>query len=469
MIAGSAVRSLATGLSRITLTQHGGMMRSLFGVALALVFGTTAVADDWPQWMGPKRDGVWRETGILDAFPSDGPKINWRLPIGGGYAGPAVAAGKVFVTDRQLKEGATVPSDPFARGSIPATERVLCLNEADGQILWHHEYDCPYTVSYPAGPRCTPTVDGDRVYTLGAEGHLFCLNIADGSVVWSKQFQKDFHLKSAPVWGFAAHPLVDGNKLICLVGGEGSTVVAFDKLTGSELWRAADSYSAHGPGYCAPFIIEHNDRRMLLAFHPEGLHALEPETGKVIWFYEWEINNGLTAPMPRLAGDEIFLTTFYDGARMLKLSSDGGGVTDVWKRKGKSERNTDALHSIMPTPWFDGELIFGIDSYGELRGLDARNGDRLWKTYEATSGKSERWANAFLVRQADRFFIPNEKGDLIIARLDREGYHELSRTHLIEPTGSAQQRKVVWSHPAFANKSIVLRNDAEIVSASLAK
>src|SRR5436190_272791 len=152
---------------------QGGPMR-LWHATLCLVlnlgFAFGASADDWPQWMGPKRDGVWRETGIVDSFPKDGPPVRWRVKIGGGYAGPAVAAGRVFVTDRQLKEGASAPADPFKRGSIPASERVLCLNEKDGTEIWKHEYDCPYTVSYPAGPRCTPTVDGDRVYTLGAEG-----------------------------------------------------------------------------------------------------------------------------------------------------------------------------------------------------------------------------------------------------------------------------------------------------------
>lgn len=430
---------------------------------------TPVQADDWPQWMGPQRDGVWRETDIVDAFPSDGPPIRWRVKIGGGYAGPAVANGRVFVTDRQLKPGSEVPADPFKRGAIPATERVLCLNESDGKEVWKHEYDCPYTVSYPAGPRCTPTVDDDRVYTLGAEGNLFCFKAATGDIVWSKDLLKEFHIKTSPLWGFAAHPLVDGNKLICLVGGEGNAVVAFDKMTGKILWHVGDAVTAHGPGYCPPIIINHGGRRILLAFHPEGLHALNPETGEVIWFYDWEINNGLTVPMPRVVGDRIFLTTFYNGAKMLKLSENGSEVSEVWVRKGRSEKNTDAIHSIMPTPWFDGDLIFGIDSYGELRGLDAKNGDRIWTTYEATGGKSERWANAFLVKQGDRFFIPNEKGDLIIAKLDRAGYHEISRTHLLEPTGSAQQRKVVWSHPAFANRNIYLRNDEEIVSASLAK
>jgi outer membrane protein assembly factor BamB len=428
-----------------------------------------AGADDWPQWMGPQRDGVWRESGILETFPEAGPKIRWRTKVGGGYAGPAVAQGRVFITDRSLKEGSADPASPFERGSTPATERVLCLDDADGSIVWKHEYDCPYTVSYPAGPRCTPTVDGDRVYTLGSEGHLFCLGVEKGDVLWSKQFLKDFGLKGSPVWGFAAHPLVDGDRLICLVGGQGTTVVAFNKHTGEELWRAIDSFSAHGPGYCPPQIFEVGGTRQLIVFHPAGVTSLEPGSGKVIWNYDWEIQNGLSVPMPRLSRNELFLTAFYDGSLMLRLNEKGDGVEKVWQRKGRSERNTDALHSIMPTPWFEDGLIFGIDSYGELRCLDATSGDRLWQSYEPTAGKSERWANAFLVRQGDRFFLANEKGDLIIARLDRDGYHELSRAHLIEPTGSAQQRKVVWSHPAFANRNVYLRNDEEIVSASLAK
>lgn len=444
-------------------------MRRWLVPGFLLLVQATSFADDWPQWMGPRRDGVWRETGIIDAFPDGGPPVRWRVKVGGGYAGPAVADGRVFVTDRTLKEGAADPASPFTRGSTPAIERVLCLSDADGSLLWKHEYDCPYTVSYPAGPRCTPTVDGNLVFTLGAEGHLFCLTADGGDVVWSRELLKDFGLQQSPIWGFAAHPLVDSDRLICLVGGPGSTVVAFNKQTGEELWRAVDSFSAHGPGYCPPQIIEFAGQRQLIAFHPAGVTALDPASGKVVWNYEWEIQQGLSVPMPRLSGNELFLTAFYDGSLMLRLNDAGAGVEKVWKRKGRSERNTDALHSIMPTPWFSDGLIFGIDSYGELRCLDATNGDRLWETYAATAGKSERWANAFLIRQGDRFVLANEQGDLILARLDREGYHELSRAHLIEPTGSAQQRKVVWSHPAFANRSVYLRNDEEIVSASLAK
>src|SRR5438105_2086462 len=143
-----------------SLRRHDEVARLLTGAAFA---ASSLRADDWPQWLGPQRDGVWREIGILEKFPAEGPKVRWRAPIGAGYTGPAVANGRVYVMDRQLAQGASNSSNPFARGEIPGTERVLCLKEDDGEILWKHEYDCPYAVSYPAGPRATPTVHDGKV------------------------------------------------------------------------------------------------------------------------------------------------------------------------------------------------------------------------------------------------------------------------------------------------------------------
>ena len=214
----------------------------------SFLLGNALFADDWPQWLGPERDAVWRESGIVEKFPTNGPPVRWRTAIGGGYAGPVVAKGRVYVADRQLAPGASNPADPFGRSQIRGLERVLCLSEADGQLLWKYEYECPYTISYPAGPRVAPMVSGGKVYTLGAEGNLFCLDANKGKVLWSRDFKKDFGIK-APLWGFAGHPLLDGNRLICLVGGQGSTVVAFDKDTGKEIWRAL---SAEEPGYSSP-------------------------------------------------------------------------------------------------------------------------------------------------------------------------------------------------------------------------
>src|SRR5688572_5314156 len=192
----------------------------------SLIISTAGRADDWPQWLGPQRDGVWREEGLIEKFPVTGPPVRWRVPISAGYSGPAVSGGRVFVMDRQLSGKADPPGNAFSRGRIPGNERVVCLNEADGKLLWVHEYDCPYTVSYAAGPRTTPLISEGKVYTLGAEGNLFCLDAATGKEIWARDFKKDFGIPT-PMWGFAAHPLLDGNRLICLAGGDGSVAVAF--------------------------------------------------------------------------------------------------------------------------------------------------------------------------------------------------------------------------------------------------
>ncbi len=429
----------------------------------ALCLAALAAADDWPQWLGPQRDAVWRETGIVERFPASGLKFRWRTPIGAGYSGPAVAAGRVYVMDRQLPTGAAIPGDPFTKALVPGSERVLCLEEATGKILWTHAYDAPYTISYAAGPRCTPLVDGDRVFTLGAEGNLFCLDVASGRPIWSRDFKRDFGAKT-PEWGFAGHPLLVEDRLVCLVGGDGSVAVAFDKHTGKELWRAL---SAREPGYGPPTLIEHRGRRMVIVWHPEAVNALDPATGHVVWTVPFESRYGLTAPTPRLAGDMLFVTAFYNGSLALRLGSREPQV--LWRSPKASEKDTTHLHSIIATPVIEGGHIYGVCGYGQLRCLKLETGERVWETLAATTPEKEtRWGNAFLVKHGDRFLLANERGDLIIARLTPAGYVEISRTRLIEPTNRDPGRPVVWSHPAFANRSVYARNDREIVCASLA-
>lgn len=237
------------------------MQRSVRTLVAALLLGVclnSVRADDWPQWLGPKRDGVWRETGIIEKFPAQGPKVLWRYPIGEGYSGPAVAAGRVFITDRVLDKGTTVPTDPFAKDQlIEGRERIICLDEASGNLLWKYEYVCPYQISYAAGPRTTPAVSNDKVYCLGAMGDLVCLDVKTGSAIWKKKLADEYQMK-VPLWGFAGHPLVDGDRLICLVGGAGSVVVAFNKDTGAEMWKAL---SAKEPGYAPPMIYEFGGKR----------------------------------------------------------------------------------------------------------------------------------------------------------------------------------------------------------------
>jgi outer membrane protein assembly factor BamB len=449
-----------------------GTLRVVGPSAAVLSVGllTAAVrADDWPQWLGPRRDGVWRETGILKRFPPGGPKIRWRTVIGGGYAGPAVAGGRLYVTDRRLSPGAKNPANAFAQNTVSGSERVLCLDEVTGKVLWKHEYDCPYEVSYPAGPRTTPVVHGGKVYTLGTMGDLLCLDTHKGKVIWSKNFPKDYGAR-VPMWGFAASPLLDGDKLICLVGGRGSVVVAFHKDTGKELWRALSTSPRASIGYCPPVIYRAGGKRQLIIWHPEAVNSLDPETGKLYWSKKFTSKADLTAPMPRLAGELLFVTSFYDGGLMLRLDSEKPAATELWRGNNHSElpNRTDTLHSIIPTPVIAGGYIYGVCSYGELRCLKADTGERVWSTFKATSGDGPvRWANAFLIPQGDRYFLFNDKGDLIIARLTPRGYDEVSRARVLKPTNTMTGRSVVWSMPAFADKCMFARNDEELISVDL--
>ncbi len=460
-------------------------MRLLCAFFTLMIVVPLARAEDWPQWLGTKRDGVWRDTGIVDTFPKAGPKVVWRQPVGTGYSGPAVADGKVFVLDLVPADGSKLPASGFAKGArVAGQERLLCLDEKTGKELWNHSYPSEYTISYAAGPRCTPTVDGDLVYSLGAMGNLVCVNTADGKAVWSKNFIKDYDAY-LPVWGFAAHPLVDGDKLICLVGGsDGRLVVAFDKKTGKELW-ATESCSGDF-GYCPPMIYEFGGKRQLIIWHTRGVLGLEPETGKRIWRVDFDAKAALTAPTPRKIGDDqLFITSFYNGSMLLRVKADGAEV--IWRSKAKGEMPnlTTDLSSIMPTPVVSGDHIYGICSYGQLRCIESATGKRVWESMKATRGEltpakvaaqdepanTERWSNAFIIPNGDRYFLFNEQGDLIIAKLTPKGYEEISRTHLIDPTNTmaGMGRLVVWVHPAFANKCVFVRNDKEMICVSLAK
>jgi outer membrane protein assembly factor BamB len=460
------------------------MMRpssACFLTAVAIALAPAARADDWPQWLGPERDGVWRETGILQKLPPGGPKVLWRVPVGGGYSGPAVAGGKVYLTDRALGEGVKNPGDAFSRKPLVGQERVLCFDAASGKKLWDYSYPCTYTISYAAGPRCTPVVLDGKVWSLGSMGDLVCLDAADGRMIWSKNLPNEYDAR-VPMWGYAAHPLIDGDKLITLAGGNGSVAVALDKNTGKERWRALTMPKAAQPpnheiGYCPPVIFQVGKTRQLIIWHSDSANGLDPETGKVYWSVPILSNASMTIPTPRLSGDRLYLTCFYGGSTLIKLDpEDPTSAKVMWKSNLKRSgpelaKNTDKLHCVMDTPFIKDGYIYGVCSYGQLRCIRLEDGSRVWEDLRATGSvkePTERWANAFLIPNGDHVFLPNEKGDLIIARLSPKGYEEIGRTHLLEPTGNAMGRPVVWSHPAFANRSMYARNDKELICVSLA-
>jgi outer membrane protein assembly factor BamB len=425
-----------------------------------LVAGVIVHADDWPEFRGKGRRGVWAETGILEAFPPGGLKVLWRTPIRAGYAGPAVAAGRVFVTD-------------FAEsGRLRGNERALALDEKTGKILWTHQWPVAYgalSYNWAIGPRATPTVDAERVYVLGATGMLFCLDAATGRILWQKDFVKDYGTE-LPTWGITGAPLVDGERLIALVGGQpDAKVVAFDKMTGREIWRALPSTSE--PGYVQPIIIDAGGTRQLIIWHPTALASLDPVTGKQFWELPMEVGYGMTVATPVLSGRRLLVTSFYNGSMMVELDEKTPAARVLWKGTSDNEIQTDGLHATINTPIIQGDHVYGICSYGQFRCLKASTGDRVWETQAVTKERA-RWASGLMVQNGDRVFINNDRGELIIAKLTPSGFHEISRTALIKPTSPPGNRRelttVNWSHPAYANRNIYARNDEEIIAASLA-
>ena len=452
-------------------------------LVLAATIGLTRLsANDWPQWRGAERLGIWTETGIVETFPDEGLTVTWRQPVHGGFSGPAVANGRVFLLDYMETPGSR---------TMDGTERILALSEETGDVLWTHEWPTTYRMlmfTYANGPRATPTVDGDRVYIVGATGMLFCFAVETGEVLWQKDSVAEYDT-NIPVWGTSSAPLVDGDLVIYLLGGEpDALVVAFDKLTGDEIWRALPSQTEMG--YAQPLIIQAGGVRQLIIWHPRALTSLDPETGEVYWEEPFDVGASMTVADAVQSGSYLFVSGFYSGSMMMRLDSDRPGATALWKedgsnrelRSGVEVRETSGLHSVMTTPLVVGEHIYGIGSHGEVRGLDASTGKRIWEAEGLTT--RNRWGSAFMVKHEDRYFVYNENGDLIIVQFSPEGYVELDRTHLLNPTsrsgyGGARagtsrrqshgnsDRLVVWAHPAYANRHMVLRNDEEIIRVSL--
>ena len=450
---------------RVMNPQTPTLVRCLALAGCVLLMAPVAFANDWPEWRGTGRAGVWSETGIVQELPAE-LKVKWRVPVNSGFSGPAVVDGRVFITDWA--------EDPASR-TMDGTERAIALDEETGEILWIREWPTSYRmlmVSYAIGPRATPTVDGDRVYVVGAAGDLLCLEVETGEVIWEKHYIAEFD-SFVPTWGVASSPIVDGDHLISVVGAEpGGVVVAFDKRTGEEVWRALDVVGEMG--YGQPIIIEAGGARQLIVWHAAALVSLNPATGELYWEETWEAGAGMSVATPVHSGNYLLVTQFYRGSLMMRLDQDRPTASLLWKGQSRSELpdQTDGLHSLITTPLIIGDHVYGVGSYGELRGLDATTGERLWMSDQMVA--QGRWGSAFMVKQGDRYFVNNDDGFLIIAEFTPDGYVEHGRTRLIEPTGSAgygparrMDRVINWTHPAYANRHIVHRNDNEIIRASL--
>ena len=300
-------------------------------------------------------------------------------------------------------------------------------------------------MEYGNGPRASPTVHEGKVYTLGTQGHLVCLDAASGEVVWKKDLVKEYKVR-IPRYGASAAPMVEGELLIVYAGGQPeATVIAFDRNTGVERWKALPDR----PAYSAPIVITSGGVRQAIVWTADHVNALEPATGKLLWQvpYKTTFDEAQVVASPVLHKDRLLcLTAWNRGSFLLKLDADKPGAEVVWKTRSRPSTMTS-------TPVFlDERFIYAIDGGGTLCCLDAATGDEVWNSREYVHGAN---GTAHLTPNGDRMFLFDQQGHLILAKITPQGYQEISRTLLVEPTaGYRAQGPLTWAHPAFANKSV---------------
>jgi outer membrane protein assembly factor BamB len=418
-------------------------------LGLSLLLSFTLRSADWPQFRGPNRDSVWSEAGILQTFPAEGLKVRWRVQAGAGFSSPVVAGGRVYLTDSELVKS-------------KAWERVHCFDEKTGKRLWTFRDEVDYGKEAfdqarhdsPPGPCATPIADGRRVFALGVTGDLVCLDARKGTLVWKKILSKDYDLIEQP--NLTACPLIEGSLLIVVIGGKpGACVVAFDKRTGKEIWRALDDPPR---AFSSPIIISAGGQRQLIVWTPKAVTSLSPATGRVWWREELVTREDYAVATPVHRGNQLLVSGL-----MFQLDRNRPTASVLWpETKALSLRVLS--HTCMPL--ILGEHVFAGKMGGRLVCLEARTGKQVWETDKVTSLANA--ATIHLTLNGDSVLIFTDQGNLIRARLDGEGYRELSRVRLIEPDYQFGDRKVVFAPLAFANRHVFARNDGELICASLA-
>lgn len=404
------------------------------GVTLWLILASWTWAEDWPRWRGVRGDGTWHGPKLPDQWPAQGLRKKWSRPIGGGYAGIAVVAGRVFMMDR-------IPGRQPEAPETDGLERILCLDAETGTQLWCHSYVTQYgdLGGYANGPRAMPTVHEGRVYTLGAVGQVCCLDTNDGKLLWAKDMVKEFQAK-VPIWGYAASPVIDGERVLIHVGAEpNGCLMALDRLSGQEIWRSGSDPA----GYCTPLVIDTPSGRQIILWTPEHIHGLESSTGKALWRVPYKVTNGVAIATPIFQEGMIFVSGYWEGSKWIAL---GAGPTDA-----KLVREERRLCGLMAQPLYRAGHVYLLDKKSGLVCFELKTGQRIWEDHRLTAKGRNPHASIVWTGEGDRVVLLNAEGELILARLNPQGYQEQSRTKLL--------KQAVWGHPAFAGNCIYVRSD----------
>jgi outer membrane protein assembly factor BamB len=385
---------------------------------------------DWPQWRGPNRDGVSKETGLLREWPKDGPKLLWATRnIGRGFSSVAVAGGRIFTISDRGKDCA-----------------VLAFDEGTGKELWA-------TRIAPAqgdGPRCTPTVDGDHVYALSRQGELACLDFATGAVRWRKSYKADLggHMMSG--WDYSESPLVDGEKLICTPGGDRAALVALNKDTGEVIWQAPVK-DAGGSGYASVVATEAGGVRQYVTLlgHSGGIVGVDARDGRLLWRYNKMANGTANISTPVVRGDLVFTSTGYGaGSALLQLVPNQAGGIDVKERyflKGRALQNHHGGVILV------GDYLYGGHGHndGQPFCLNLKTGEFAWPPRR---GPGE--GSAAVVYADGHLYFRYENGVMALIEATPQGYRLKSAFELPRSTGTPS-----WPHPVVANGRLYLRGN----------
>jgi len=404
-------------------------LRLTIGCVCALTLVSTLCrADDWPQWRGPKRDGLSPETGLLQQWPQGGPALAWRATgLGEGFSSVSVVGDRIYTT-----------------GDKGDVCYVHGLNRADGKLLWSTPLGKAGAPGWGgfAGPRGTPTVDGDLLYVMGQYGELACLKTADGVKVWAKHLSKDFG-GERPEWGYSESVLIDGDQAVCTPGGSKGAIVALDKRTGRLLWQTKDfTDPAH---YSSLVCAEIAGVKQYVQLTADSVVGVSPK-GEVLWRIE---RKGKTAviPTPVVKGDKVYVTSGYGAGSHLFVVERAGGKLQV--RQVYAERSIASHHG--------GAVLVGDHVYGYC---DSRG----WVCQELATGKltwtEKRQVGKGSVMCADGRLYLRAEDDGIVALIEAtpDGYKETGR--FVQPGFG---KPTTWPHPVVAGKKLYLRDQNQLL------
>ncbi|MBT5927019.1 MAG: PQQ-binding-like beta-propeller repeat protein [Verrucomicrobia bacterium] len=443
----------------------------LLGVALCVLIANVDLkAADWPRFLGPNADSKSEEKGLLDAWPIDGPPLEWKKEVGTGYSAPSIRNGRLILHHRVGNE-----------------EIVESMDPRTGKAGWTFKYPSNYIdpFGYNNGPRCTPILTEDRCFVFGAEGKLYCIDIQTGKQIWMRDTAKDFDVPEA-FFGVGSSPLIEGDKLIVMVGGQpNSGIVAFDTTSGHTLWESVGKNTWEGErktgwrgepfikwqgyekqaSYASPVAATIHGKRHILCLTRQGLVSLDPATGKE-YFHYWfrsTANDSVNAMNPMVSGDTILISAAYYrvGSVLLKVMPDGKSLAEQWR--------STALEVHWTTPVLHEGNLYAFSGRNEpdarFRCVEMGTGKLLWDQDErwrkSYQGPPEKYGRGSSILVDDKLIVMGEAGQLGLFYADSTAAKEISKFQVPE------MKYPCWTAPVLSNRKLYLRSESRLICYNL--